>query len=364
MARVARAAPDAVLQRGHQVGARDAKGWQDGRRESRRDCRGHGEREHARVRRDVGQTREVRRQQPLQGPECRQRDPDADGAARHRQQQALDHQLADQPRATGAERSPHRELAPPPGCAHQQEVGHVGAGDEQHEPDGAEEQQEHRARPANHLLEPRHDPDAVALLLRMGLPHGALDRLHVRARGLERHALLQPRDALELPLVPRVPALLVRQQRPQVRVGIGKVEAAGHHADDGVRQVVERDRAAHDRRIGAERAPPEAVAQDRDGGRTFVILFGQERTAERRRHAEGPQYAGRDRRAPERLRPVTAGEHEPPFTVDPEGVEGVVEVAPVFVLGVGQRAPVPPPRPEAVGATPRRIGLPHRDDAV
>ena len=67
-------------------------------------------------------------------------------AAQGGQQTRLGEQLADQRAASGADRQPHRHLGVarrPPG---QEQVGDVGAGDQQHDPGDREEQDERRPR--------------------------------------------------------------------------------------------------------------------------------------------------------------------------------------------------------------------------
>ena len=63
--------------------------------------------------------------------------------ASDRQQQPLGQELADQPAARRAQRQPHRHLALPRGRAGQQQVGHVRAGDQQHQPDDRHQQPAH-----------------------------------------------------------------------------------------------------------------------------------------------------------------------------------------------------------------------------
>ena len=58
----------------------------------------------------------------------------AERAADHGEQQRLGDELSEQPAAAGAERRAHRHLPLPGDRAREQQVGDVGAGDEQHEP--------------------------------------------------------------------------------------------------------------------------------------------------------------------------------------------------------------------------------------
>ena len=71
---------------------------------------------------------------------------EAEHAAGERQHDALGQQLADDAAAAGADRRADRDLAPPAGRAHQQQVRDVRARDQQHEADGAGE---HRAASAH-----------------------------------------------------------------------------------------------------------------------------------------------------------------------------------------------------------------------
>ena len=114
----------------------------------------------------------------------------------------------------GAERQPHRHLGRAAGAAREQQVGDVGAGDQQHDAGDDEQQDERRPRlacasssgprrPASSddrlRLEPRHRLLAHALLQRRldvvdDRPVDAVDR---RARLLDRHARLQPREQVD-----------------------------------------------------------------------------------------------------------------------------------------------------------------------
>ena len=99
-------------------------------------------------------------------------------AAAHGEDEAFREQLSGETRTTRADRRPHRHLAPPSGRPREQNVGHVHARDEQHEADGAEQEQQRAADRRLHALlasrEQRrveHDlVQATAALSRMVLP--------------------------------------------------------------------------------------------------------------------------------------------------------------------------------------------------
>ena len=78
------------------------------------------------------------------------------GAARERQQDALGEQLPYQSPASCPERQTYGDLALPHAGPRQQQVGHVGAGDEQHQPDhGHQQKQGARKFPAQVVGAPR-----------------------------------------------------------------------------------------------------------------------------------------------------------------------------------------------------------------
>ena len=71
----------------------------------------------------------------------------ADGRTRQRQQHAFRHELSDDSRTSRTERRAHGHLRLTPSGANEQQIGNVGASDQQHEGDGAE----HREQCATHV---------------------------------------------------------------------------------------------------------------------------------------------------------------------------------------------------------------------
>ena len=87
----------------------------------------------------------------------------AAGAAGERDDQALDQQLPDDGAAGGAHRGPHGQLALARAAARQQQVGDVGARDQQQEPHRAQQQpQPLFGRVADEVVAERLDADAPA----------------------------------------------------------------------------------------------------------------------------------------------------------------------------------------------------------
>ncbi len=108
--------------------------------------------------------------------------------ADERQHDAFDQQLPDQLPAARAQRQPYRELAPPRHRLCEQQIGHVGAGDRQHESDNAEQHEQRTANSASRRLEMpvaarRQDhrlADVLGLILRpLILRHRGLTQLRL-----------------------------------------------------------------------------------------------------------------------------------------------------------------------------------------
>ena len=94
--------------------------------------------EHAQVERDVHRTRHALGHGTAQRLHDPPRDDDAKRGPHHRQDQAFDQELTHEAPAAGAERRPHGNLALTSAGASEQQVGDVGAGDEEHDSHGGE----------------------------------------------------------------------------------------------------------------------------------------------------------------------------------------------------------------------------------
>ena len=185
---------------------------------------------------------------------------------------ALGEELAHQPPALGAEAGAHRDLPPPPLGAGEHQVGDVGAGDEQHEADGAEQEQQRRARVAHHLLVQREEDHRVRLWVRVVgvreglLPAGQQGRHAVARRG-ERLAGGEPADDVRgSDRRGRRVGRVELQRHPHLDAGVGDVEAGRRDADHPAASCRRRSpscRRGPDRRrrraaTGRGRGPPPA----------------------------------------------------------------------------------------------------------
>ena len=86
--------------------------------------------------------------------------------AGQRKDDRLEQQLADQLRAAGADRQPHRHLAGASCAAHEQQIGDVRAGNQQHHARDAKEQHQRRGRFLGQLSSGRWSRSASVIRLR------------------------------------------------------------------------------------------------------------------------------------------------------------------------------------------------------
>ena len=121
-------------------------------------------------------------------------DRDADPASGDGNDETFSEQLSDQPASPRAERGANRHLAATADPARQQEIRHVGAGDEQHEERRAEQQIQWTSQLADGSVVERIDDHRLALVV-AGIRHGELRRelRHLRLRPRDGHAAAEQR---------------------------------------------------------------------------------------------------------------------------------------------------------------------------
>ena len=208
-----------------------------------------------------------------------------DNTRHERQQHALDEQLLDDAPSRRADRDTDGDLARAIGRARQKQVGHVRAGDEQHERDGAHERPEKNPYlVADDLLGERrhHCRDSLVGVGKL-TGQGLGDAGHLAARLLDRHAVgeaavgHQQTPGASGARLRRGP---LRQRQPDVRVE-RKLHPRRHHADDRGRLRVHANRPADNRAISTVAALPDRVAQQHDRGSAGSIVFGRKFTSDR-----------------------------------------------------------------------------------
>ncbi len=122
------------------------------------------------------------------------------------------------------------------------------------------------------------------------------NRPQLAGRALDRDAGFQSSERIEPVVVAAIEQLAGARRGPhrgEDVVGPDVLEVARHHADDRVRDVVELDRLADDRWIGAELRSPIGIAEDRQRRRVRPIVVIRESATDRRRDAEDPEEIAR-----------------------------------------------------------------------
>ena len=205
-----------------------------------------------------------------------------------RQDQALGEQLPRDPSAAGTERRANRQFAAAGRGPRQQQVGDVGAADEQHEADHAQEQHRGHAQvAADDGLAHRHHFHAATTVLghraRQFRGHGR----HLGAGAGDGRAGGDPPDPTE------------EVGRAQLRVGtdadegpdavvLGPAESCRRHAHHAVRLAVQHQVLADDRRVGIEARPPVGFGED-DGVVLDPVVGRLEQPPDERRRPRAPR---------------------------------------------------------------------------
>ena len=361
-AALAGGAARAILERFVQRRARCVQRRREPDQKRRHERHATGERDRAPVHRQHGVRRQLRADERLdrgERPQCEQQ---ADGARHHREDEALDEEVPHHARPRRAERLADGDLLAPRGQASEEERGDVGARDEQHESDCAEQRVERRLERTDQRgheeprlgdgvgVEPRAELLAVA----------ARDRQQLLLRVRERHAGLQSRDGLRvacagLHLRRREAADLEDARREHLHLTERRAHARRHDADDFPRLAVERDRLADQRGAAAESRLPDLVAQDahrRSVRRVFVLV---KVAAERRQDAERRQERRAHAQAVQLLGIAVAGQREVVECRDADGVERARVRADLLIA-----------RPRQRGDRRRqlRVAAPERDERL
>ncbi|MDQ3137822.1 MAG: hypothetical protein M3Q93_09600 [Gemmatimonadota bacterium] len=193
----------------------------------------HREREehHGRIDADLIHARQIRRIDRDQRPHSPEREEQAQASAGQRQQHALGQELTHEPLPAGAKRGPDGDLLRAGRGARQQQIGDVGACDQEHEPDGA---QQHQQRGAHIPGGPRGE--------RCG-DQAPVGRIGVRVLTLElfgegtdlggcllhRDTGPKPRDQVEELVGPSIVSEIVgleHQRRPQLDAAVVEIRNA------------------------------------------------------------------------------------------------------------------------------------------
>lgn len=271
-----------LLERIVQVGARRLEGRRQTEQQAGEERESEGEEEDGAVDADLRQhrtgdrpslTRRAQGEQRLDRP-CSQQH--AESASRESEEKALGEELRHDPRGACTQGRAEGHLAAPRRGARQLQIGQVDAGDEQDEPDRAEQDQQGRPEVAVETLLERHQPHRLPFvhLTRPGLVVPLRQDVHLGLCLFERHAVLEPRGDLQI--VRLLPGRRIDPHRGP-ELGRGRIpEPVRHDPHHGIGLPVQRHRPANQRPVTAEAALPETVAQDHHLGTIGQVLLGEE----------------------------------------------------------------------------------------
>ncbi len=228
------------------------------------------------------------------------------------EEDALREELAHEAAAAGSEGRPHRELPLAGRPAPEQEVGHVGAGDEEDE--GHRAQQHGQPLPviAHHVVEEgRGGGPPIGVLERVVTHEVADDRVQVGAGLRGRDAGPEPSEEAQVVLVVhRAPLGGKGDGHPELLARRDEVEGFRHHADHLAGDARQPDLPSDHRRVRAEPAREEAVAEHDHAVVAGRVLLGGEEAAPRGRKPEERKVVVGHRRAEQPLGHVAVGEIE------------------------------------------------------
>ena len=240
------------------------------------------------------------------------RNEETDHGADDSEHERLREELSQQLGPGRAEGKPDRELGRTVRRAREQQVGDVGAGDEQHDARGREQQDERRFRTSAHVAlspaavfdghlartELRHGLVAQSLLERHlhRVDDGFEDQVQTRPRLFNRGAWLESAEQVH-PVPPPVGVAvetraegLAHRDRDECHRPCAEhrpLKVARGNADDGERLSIDDEDLVDHGRIRAEIADPERVTEDRDVvPANGVVVVRREKPTERRPHAE------------------------------------------------------------------------------
>src|ERR1700677_1473944 len=192
-------------------------------------------------------------------------------AAKHEEQQALGEELTNEAHSCGSQCLANRHLASSRAGASKQQIGDVGAADQQDEAHRSEQQNERLANVADKSLGQGSEVESPRALRRIIRRILLLQRcnqgIETPLRGLRRETRLKARDGLEGQTRAAHRRRVVRKspRRPQfgtaLLAGLTLVaKAGGHDADNMSGIVVKAQSLAENVRVGAKCALPEPIA--------------------------------------------------------------------------------------------------------
>ena len=204
--------------------------------------------------------------------------------------EGLRDELPHDPVTAGSERRSHRNLLAPAGRPRKHQARDVCTRDEEHQDDGAEQQQKQRPKLADEIvLAEDHGKAQPCVGLGKSLLEAARDGTQFGSGGLHAHAGSQPRDQTCTYSLPFLLAVMSEEKyAPYCSGGIESAhrashgEARRHHADYRMRDTVEHYRTAEHTGVAVKLLLPQRVAEHDDARVPGVISGTIERAPNRR----------------------------------------------------------------------------------
>ena len=299
-----------------------------------------GEGEHPAVHSDVLHARQAARHGREHRPRAQPGDGEPGDAAGERQHHALGQQLADDAGPCGAQCEADGHLLLAPGEAGQEQVRHVGAGDEEHEADGAQQDQQGGADVSDDRAGERRDLDAVLRVrLRVGFGQARRDRVHFRLRLASGDAGLEPPHCTDAGMhLARPDEHVVPLLEEGVDVGLAfELELGGNDSRHGEAAPVERERAPDYGGARTEAPAPQAATDEDHGCRTEPVVCGVEVTARHGVDSEDAEEVGRDHLAAEVLGLPSSGHVGVLPAERGQALEAAAVLLPVDEVRIGDR---------------------------
>ena len=276
------------------VGVREPPRRQDAGQKPGDDRDAEGEGEHGQVDTDVGHAGHLVAEEGDDETHAEAGEKQSERAAGDREHDGLGEDRPDDARAAGPEGRAHRDLLAPRDRAGENEVGDVGARDQEHEAHGPEQDEQRRPDVADEVLVEGQDGGAPALVVRRVLRgQPGRDGVHLGPRRIQRDAVLQAGEHAEVVNRPQRPVLR-RQNERDPDAGLRRIgQLLRKHAHDLVALAVQDHGASDDGGTGAEAALPHLLGDDRHILAGLVVAGG-EGAADQRARAHDRKELARD----------------------------------------------------------------------
>ena len=284
----------------------------ESKQQSRQERGDQRERENDRIDRDLaqsGQCLRTNRQQELERSIC---DTETECATDQAEQQTLLQQFTRNAPPSRAERRSRRELLLTSLHSHEQQIGDVRAGNQQHDADRSHEDPECVRHVADDILLERCEvgPDSRALEQflvepRWGWPciqPGRQHATHVRVGLLQRHARFEPGHTLIAEVAEEHSIAIESLRKDDVGLSVQELKTVRHDANHRIRFRIDRQRSAESRAVTSESALPVSRHQDDGVGTAGRVVRLRKPAAKGRRDIQRLQRAVRDPNTPHLLR--------------------------------------------------------------